>query len=1248
MSIGRRWIPLKAETSNAWRAQQAPLPIRSAQGSETARTPGRDLGQTKVPIGQHRIIFSIILATGAAACGRMLAFAPLTVLAILLAGVANVRAAEANTLASVAVPGSRASVQNGNSLLDAHFARVLAPGDYERRVSRQEACTKTIRMIKEAVDHILHEHNDITSEYRLAELLRTTLMTQSLHEPTPFSWDLQLSTIKEVAALCLDAFLNNQTRLYSSLKRRVLSTMAPFFKVAEETLFAWYEEMSSEDTSQTEHLSLVEHFISLALCGHLHCFKEIHITNVRPCRKKLMAICTSLSPTHADHAPCKLVAIKIPSHFVPEIVVERFVDGSGPKFLSRIIKPRRLPTSPDGGGKEAPLEAVGHRDSVERSEEAEHPPNTPPCKALRLPNGMKVVIFHDPEASHSKVAVDVRAGAYDDNRTDGLAHLIEHLVADACGKAYTFANLHGRPLAARTYSTHTTYAAVFPKSGNLQRLLKLFARLFLVKAFPSGVIQKEIEIIDREWSQKISLRSNDVALRHIDVRHPISSSAVGNRESLLVDDIDEKVREFLSIHYGARNMSLAICSAHSVQEMEEWIVQYFGQIPRGDRLQLRRFAGPLSRPAKGRYLKFYQSGEESIMFQWILPQFTLLEPLSLALRRFANEGLKEPLLRVVLEDGSVHGYPYQTQFLRKFENHPMIRFRVLTSNPTKEEVAYILRAVQEFIGTCAAKFDWEGMSIVGEGIHGEFVERAAHALGTWAAEYVPLVAHQKAFLTPKNKRTIRSILQTISKVQPQITLMTDDPPPDSLASSLHRDVFSTLHYSIHPVAELAVARPLSNSNDRLQRPESCIYFFLYPQQATFHEASKVILLKILLSGVARHYGFRSKAGAPDNPLMVTLCGEEDQDWMVLMSAIVDILRGEQPVDNLDRILEQRKREIESVSNTRVAQKGLTAVAYKYCRLLTGMDSEDPTGWMDPQPHLDLKSSDILDYAQQTARRSSVALLFTDSFPREIARDLYSTLFKPWAESLNKKDVTEDRINDLKCGFACPNPPPLQWKVRALSPHETTVYIPPCLRQYDSAASVYFEGGSLGARWHWHARDRSLFSVFWTLLGNHFTAQLREQYQLTYHVHPLLHTILGVGMTIQGEKAPDVLVEKITEVFRGVSSFLEELPDSILEKHIIVAADGASDAVIARKVRVYRNALCVISRSLFSQEPRLLIEFWPRRLEELRMKRLEALDGCKGVRVIQTIAAFPIVPARKSWIPNAVRRWIPAFTRTGTS
>ena len=180
-----------------------------------------------------------------------------------------------------------------------------------------------------------------------------------------------------------------------------------------------------------------------------------------------------------------------------------------------------------------------------------------------LPNGMRVVIAHRPEAEVDHCGVAVNAGSRDEEPWQyGLAHFVEHTIFKGTGRRRSWHILNrmeavGGELNAYTTKEETMLYTTFP-SGNLARALDLVADLVTDSRFPAPELAKERGVVEDEIDTYLDIPSegiyddfDELIFRGSQLAHPI----LGTREPI-ADFDTEACRGWLDRFYVPANMVL--------------------------------------------------------------------------------------------------------------------------------------------------------------------------------------------------------------------------------------------------------------------------------------------------------------------------------------------------------------------------------------------------------------------------------------------------------------------------------------------------------------------------------------------------------------------------------------------------------------------------------------------------------------------------------------------------------------------
>lgn len=206
---------------------------------------------------------------------------------------------------------------------------------------------------------------------------------------------------------------------------------------------------------------------------------------------------------------------------------------------------------------------------------------------LTLKNNMKVLIIIDNEIDISGVSMAVNVGYYSDPiGYEGLAHFLEHMLFMGTKKYpkvdyfMNFLKKHGGHTNAYT-SNNTTNYYYDVKSKYLPESLDIFSQFFINPLFKKDTVQKEIEAVNSEHSknlQSMIWRFLRIMKELADKDHPYSKFGTGNRDTLMKDDIRDKLIEFYNKYYSSSDMSLVISTNVPFNDVLKMVTKMFNKI----------------------------------------------------------------------------------------------------------------------------------------------------------------------------------------------------------------------------------------------------------------------------------------------------------------------------------------------------------------------------------------------------------------------------------------------------------------------------------------------------------------------------------------------------------------------------------------------------------------------------------------------------------------------------------------------
>lgn len=214
-------------------------------------------------------------------------------------------------------------------------------------------------------------------------------------------------------------------------------------------------------------------------------------------------------------------------------------------------------------------------------------------KCFRLHNGVTCVVVHDKESKTTAAACAVHVGAAADPREmSGLAHFCEHMCFLG-SKKYPGENEYKRYLAAHggrsnaSTSLHLTTYKFDILSPYAEKALDIFSNFFVAPLFTLSGTSREVQAVDSENSKNLTSdgrRRLQVIKDIASQNHYYSKFTTGNALTLPAETEEtERVRSallaFHNLHYQPENMTVVIVGPQSLEQLQEWIIPRFGQIP---------------------------------------------------------------------------------------------------------------------------------------------------------------------------------------------------------------------------------------------------------------------------------------------------------------------------------------------------------------------------------------------------------------------------------------------------------------------------------------------------------------------------------------------------------------------------------------------------------------------------------------------------------------------------------------------
>lgn len=171
-------------------------------------------------------------------------------------------------------------------------------------------------------------------------------------------------------------------------------------------------------------------------------------------------------------------------------------------------------------------------------------------KAIRLENGVTVVLVHDVNSKHFACANSVSVGASCDPRElSGLAHFTEHMCFLGSeeypreNEYKQYLSKHGGRSNASTSLSHTTYQfEILAEDEVALKALDIFVHFFVNPLFTKSGTQREVQAVDSENSKNKSTdgrRRLQILKALADQNHHYSKFTTGDRHTLPAADVED-------------------------------------------------------------------------------------------------------------------------------------------------------------------------------------------------------------------------------------------------------------------------------------------------------------------------------------------------------------------------------------------------------------------------------------------------------------------------------------------------------------------------------------------------------------------------------------------------------------------------------------------------------------------------------------------------------------------------------------
>ncbi|KAM1341394.1 hypothetical protein ACFX2F_005852 [Malus domestica] len=218
--------------------------------------------------------------------------------------------------------------------------------------------------------------------------------------------------------------------------------------------------------------------------------------------------------------------------------------------------------------------------------------------------------------SHTKkaaAAMCVGIGSFSDPfEAQGLAHFLEHMLFMGStefpdeNEYDSYLSKHGGSSNAYTEAEHTCYHFEV-KPEFLKGALRRFSQFFVSPLVKIEAMEREVQAIDSEFNQVLqndSCRLEQIQCHTSAPGHPFNRFCWGNKKSL-VDAMEkginlrEQILKLYKDYYHGGLMKLVVIGGESLDVLEDWVVELYGNVKKGPQVKLEfKAEGPIWKVGK--------------------------------------------------------------------------------------------------------------------------------------------------------------------------------------------------------------------------------------------------------------------------------------------------------------------------------------------------------------------------------------------------------------------------------------------------------------------------------------------------------------------------------------------------------------------------------------------------------------------------------------------------------------------------
>ncbi|EIJ89090.1 uncharacterized protein NEPG_01698 [Nematocida parisii ERTm1] len=207
-------------------------------------------------------------------------------------------------------------------------------------------------------------------------------------------------------------------------------------------------------------------------------------------------------------------------------------------------------------------------------------------RPITLPNGIRVLLSHDPAADKAAVAMSVKVGSYSDPIEHmGMAHFLEHMLFMGTEEypdenAYMeYIHMNGGNSNANTADEVTNYFYDIDPV-RLRKSMEMFSGFFKSPLIREDALTRELQAVNSEYSVNILAeiwRRYHLFTLIAKKDSPTGKFNIGSSETL-ASTTREDLMNFWKCFYRPERMCLAVHGSEPLDVLEKWVNECFSDI----------------------------------------------------------------------------------------------------------------------------------------------------------------------------------------------------------------------------------------------------------------------------------------------------------------------------------------------------------------------------------------------------------------------------------------------------------------------------------------------------------------------------------------------------------------------------------------------------------------------------------------------------------------------------------------------